>query len=151
MVQNEINTLVFLVKKAKESKVCYICRYGIKFFFLLHWSLHQRMISLNLVNNYFFQCLLVEQRWSDKGEEKGGLLFHAHLSHCGLLEETSPCGAQALFPAPPQPYLTGKGRLLSGHLHILLAALLSFSVHMIINAFWMRNDHSALWWGFLAW
>lgn len=64
---------------------------------------------------------LVEQPWSEEGEEEGGLLFCAHLSHCGLHEETSPCGAHAWFPAPPEPDLASKGRLLSGQAQVLSA------------------------------
>lgn len=72
---------------------------------------------------------LVEQPWSEEGEEEGGLLFRAHLSHCGLREEASPCGAQAWFPAPPEPYLAGKGRLLSGQSQVLSVLEFLFSSH----------------------
>lgn len=47
------------------------------------------------------------QPWKKKGEEKGGSLFHKHLSHCGLLEEVAPCGTQELFPERPESYNIG--------------------------------------------
>lgn len=47
------------------------------------------------------------QPWDEEDEEEGGLLFHTHLSHCGLHEETAPCGTQDLFSTRPEPYRVG--------------------------------------------